>query len=284
MPPCRRRRLRDRPHVLAPARGDSRRARVRPLSRRAPISREREPAVLHSLSAAARAARHDGRIHPAALTAVRSPHALRHWRRGSVRRHHRRDSDVCCVGLAHSATVSARRCAARASVHRRRGLAFAARRFAPALALQGDRRRARNARAHAARDRGMDWAVHHAASTCFRSRSSMVATSPTRSSAIAQPWIARFFWLLLIPMGRLWQGWWLWAVLALVIGRGQLGHPMLIAPERPLDTKRRMLAWLAIVLLGVDVYAGSDLFPRLARIVRTASSAPDASRNRRACA
>jgi membrane-associated protease RseP (regulator of RpoE activity) len=67
----------------------------------------------------------------------------------------------------------------------------------------------------------------------------------------AQSWVARFFWLLLIPLGRLWQGWWLWAVLSLVIGRGRLGHPMLIAPERPLDTKRRVLAWLAIALLLV---------------------------------
>jgi membrane-associated protease RseP (regulator of RpoE activity) len=65
----------------------------------------------------------------------------------------------------------------------------------------------------------------------------------------AQSWIARFFWLLLIPLGRLWNGWWLWAVLALVIGRGRLGHPMLIAPERPLDGRRRMLAWLSIALL-----------------------------------
>jgi membrane-associated protease RseP (regulator of RpoE activity) len=76
-----------------------------------------------------------------------------------------------------------------------------------------------------------------------------------------QPWIARFFWLLLIPMGRLWQGWWLWAVLALVIGRGQLGHPMLIAPERPLDTKRRMLAWLSIALLVVTFAPAAIFFP-----------------------
>lgn len=65
----------------------------------------------------------------------------------------------------------------------------------------------------------------------------------------AQPWVARFFWLLLIPMGRLWPGWWLWAVLALVIGRGRLGHPPLVAPERPLDARRQLLAWLAIIVL-----------------------------------
>ena len=60
-------------------------------------------------------------------------------------------------------------------------------------------------------------------------------------------------------MGQLWQGWWLWAVLALVIGRGQLGHPMLIAPERPLDAKRRVLGWLAIALL-VGTFAPAAIF------------------------
>lgn len=65
----------------------------------------------------------------------------------------------------------------------------------------------------------------------------------------SQGWVARLFWLLLIPLGRLWMGWWLWAVLALVIGRGRLGHPMIIAPGRPLDATRRLLAYFAIVLL-----------------------------------
>jgi hypothetical protein len=68
-------------------------------------------------------------------------------------------------------------------------------------------------------------------------------------SSRAQPWVARFFWLLLIPLGRLWPGWWMWAVLALVIGRGQLRHPMLIAPERPLDARRRAVGALAAALL-----------------------------------
>lgn len=75
----------------------------------------------------------------------------------------------------------------------------------------------------------------------------------------AQPWIARFFWLLLIPIGHLWPGWWMWAVLALVIGRGRLAHPMLIAPERKLDAKRRALAWLAIALL-LATFAPAAIF------------------------
>ena len=67
----------------------------------------------------------------------------------------------------------------------------------------------------------------------------------------AQPWIARFFWLLLIPLGLLWPGWWLWAVLALIIGRGQLGHPTIVSPERSLSGGRQLLAWLSIALLVV---------------------------------
>jgi membrane-associated protease RseP (regulator of RpoE activity) len=77
----------------------------------------------------------------------------------------------------------------------------------------------------------------------------------------AQPWIARFFWLMLIPIGRLWQGWWLWAVLALVIGRGKLGHPRLIAPERPLDRKRRILAWFSIALLVLTFTPAAIFIP-----------------------
>jgi membrane-associated protease RseP (regulator of RpoE activity) len=65
----------------------------------------------------------------------------------------------------------------------------------------------------------------------------------------SQPWVARIFWLLLIPLGKLWMGWWLWAVIALIIGRGRLAHPMIIAPERPLDASRRLVAYLAIALL-----------------------------------
>ena len=65
----------------------------------------------------------------------------------------------------------------------------------------------------------------------------------------SQTWVARIFWLLLIPLGKLWAGWWLWAVLALIIGRGQLAHPRIIAPERPLGASRRIVAYLAIALL-----------------------------------
>ncbi|HXY32327.1 MAG TPA: site-2 protease family protein [Gemmatimonadaceae bacterium] len=66
-----------------------------------------------------------------------------------------------------------------------------------------------------------------------------------------QEWVARAFWLALLPLGRLWFGWWVWAGLALLLGRGRLGHPTIIAPERQLSPERRRLGLLAIVLFLV---------------------------------
>lgn len=67
--------------------------------------------------------------------------------------------------------------------------------------------------------------------------------------ARAQRWIARAFWLALIPLGYVWwNGWWLWAVLGLLLGRGRLVHPPVIAPERPLDRRRRLLGWVGVAL------------------------------------
>lgn len=68
----------------------------------------------------------------------------------------------------------------------------------------------------------------------------------------AQVWIARAFWVLLLPMGYLWwSGWWLWAALGLLIGRGRLAHPLIVAPERPLDRTRMLLGWLTVIVFVV---------------------------------
>lgn len=67
----------------------------------------------------------------------------------------------------------------------------------------------------------------------------------------AQRFIARAMWVALIPLGLVWSGWWFWAVLSLVIGRGRLVHPPVIAPERPLDARRQMVGWLALALFVI---------------------------------
>ncbi len=61
--------------------------------------------------------------------------------------------------------------------------------------------------------------------------------------------IAFVFWLALLAAGAtVSRTWWVWAVLALVIGRGTLRHPPVIAPERRLDARRRALGYLALLL------------------------------------
>lgn len=64
----------------------------------------------------------------------------------------------------------------------------------------------------------------------------------------AQTWLAVALWVALVGLGWLWSGWWLWAGLGIVLGRGRLSHPPLPAPERPLDSRRRLVGALMLVL------------------------------------
>jgi hypothetical protein len=59
---------------------------------------------------------------------------------------------------------------------------------------------------------------------------------------------ARAFVLLLIPLGMLWWGWWVWGAAALLVNRGRLRHPPVLQPLVPLDPRRRRLAWFAILI------------------------------------
>jgi membrane-associated protease RseP (regulator of RpoE activity) len=51
--------------------------------------------------------------------------------------------------------------------------------------------------------------------------------------------------LLLICLGLLWPGWWLWVVIALAMG---VRHPWLPDQDAPLDRRRRLLGWACIAL------------------------------------
>jgi membrane-associated protease RseP (regulator of RpoE activity) len=57
-----------------------------------------------------------------------------------------------------------------------------------------------------------------------------------------------FVWLALLALGALWQGWWLWAAVALAVGRGRLAHPPVLWPARELDEPRIAVGWLAIAI------------------------------------
>lgn len=67
----------------------------------------------------------------------------------------------------------------------------------------------------------------------------------------AQRRVSLATWLVLLPLGGLWAGWWVWAALLLLVGRGRLAHPPVFEPDTPLDAPRKALAWAAIVVLAL---------------------------------
>jgi hypothetical protein len=52
----------------------------------------------------------------------------------------------------------------------------------------------------------------------------------------------------LVVLGRWSPSWWLWAVLALLIGGGRWAHPSVVAPSRRVPPRRRWIGWLCIVV------------------------------------
>ena len=56
------------------------------------------------------------------------------------------------------------------------------------------------------------------------------------------------FVLLLIPLGLVWWGWWLWAGVALAVGRGRVGHPPVQMEEAGPGRGRMILGWVALAI------------------------------------
>ncbi len=56
------------------------------------------------------------------------------------------------------------------------------------------------------------------------------------------------FLVALVPAGRLWWGWWLWAVLVLVLSRGRLSHPRVVQPQVPLGAGRMAVVGFSILV------------------------------------
>ena len=63
----------------------------------------------------------------------------------------------------------------------------------------------------------------------------------------AQHRIGWLFFLALLVMGWWWQGWYVWAVLVLIVIR--LKHPPVLDPHVTLDPPRKIAGWLAVALL-----------------------------------
>lgn len=62
-----------------------------------------------------------------------------------------------------------------------------------------------------------------------------------------------FFLLALVPAGRLWWGWWLWGILALVLSRGRLTHARIVQPQIALGVGRRFIVGLSILVFFITI-------------------------------
>jgi membrane-associated protease RseP (regulator of RpoE activity) len=56
------------------------------------------------------------------------------------------------------------------------------------------------------------------------------------------------FLAILIGLGFYWRGWWLWAALILVLGKGSIRHPSVFDPEVPVRGRRKLLGWSCVFI------------------------------------
>jgi Zn-dependent protease len=63
-----------------------------------------------------------------------------------------------------------------------------------------------------------------------------------------QRWVGRLAWLGLLALGPWFWGWFLWAGLTLLLGRGHLAHPSVLERHRPVPRSRQPYGWLTVAL------------------------------------
>lgn len=71
----------------------------------------------------------------------------------------------------------------------------------------------------------------------------LYAVAGSRQRAFTVAFIA-----VLVPLGLLWWGWWLWGGIALALGRGRLAHPPVLVEDIPVGRGRMLLGWVALAL------------------------------------
>jgi len=62
---------------------------------------------------------------------------------------------------------------------------------------------------------------------------------------------ALVFFLALLPLGFLWAGWWVWAVLVYAVGKGRVSHPPLFEGLAGLDRRRLALGGVAAAIFAL---------------------------------
>ena len=63
-----------------------------------------------------------------------------------------------------------------------------------------------------------------------------------------QPRIGYAFLLVLAFLGQWWVGWWFWAVVILVLGRGRIRHPPVYDPSLEVYGRRSWVGWACVVI------------------------------------
>ncbi len=67
--------------------------------------------------------------------------------------------------------------------------------------------------------------------------------------------VGMLMWYSLVLMGFQFQGWWVWAALILLLGRGRIAHPSVIDDHRPIPRSRWVVGALTAVLFAVTFTA-----------------------------
>lgn len=60
------------------------------------------------------------------------------------------------------------------------------------------------------------------------------------------------FIAVLVPLGFLWWGWWLWGGIALAVSRGRLAHPPVLLEDIPVGKGRTIVGWVALALFALS--------------------------------
>lgn len=60
--------------------------------------------------------------------------------------------------------------------------------------------------------------------------------------------VGRWFLFALLPLGFLWWGWWLWAVVVYLVNRGRTGHPSLLQEAVPPGRRRNAVGVACIII------------------------------------
>ena len=67
-----------------------------------------------------------------------------------------------------------------------------------------------------------------------------------------QRWLGWAFVVLMVPLGLVWKGWWVWGVIAVLVSRGRVGHPPVLLDEVPIGRGRVVLGLIALVIFVVS--------------------------------